>query len=482
MTTEGNTTPPEGARPPTDRSARRLLTGVFVLLVVFQLLYLVWMGNNPGKYCDGFSEVHALRAAKAYVTDGFSAHHGLPRCLYQQQEHFPGQGMEIDHVGADGTVTPEFRQGFPSSMAYPDNWVYTHYPPGPDLLCGLMVQLCGMNHIWLLRLLPLGFGLLAAWVFFQSLARAFGPRQAVFIAAACVVLPMFNAYMPGLHYQGYSFALLLLELSLVVRGLWVTGGFQSWYWFAFFMFGFLQGWLSFDQCFVVCLAPVPFWLLRRAEGAEPRASWLVLSVGLLGMGFVLAHALHFLQVAAELGGLHQAYEEFRRTAGERAGRTGAVEMPPFLLRVLGPMDNHFGYFGSLALGGYYYLRGISTWRSLQLGPFMLLALIAALPVVAGRASRAEGVTCGQSGWARRWLRWPGRKSVVTALAAALIVSLLWWFFMPAHVVGNRHITVRHLFVLYFCLLLVLARSFPSGLRAGSQLHPNPRNGAGGSGG
>ncbi len=41
--------------------------------------------------------------------------------------------------------------------------------------------------------------------------------------------------------------------------------------------------------------------------------------------------------------------------------------------------------------------------------------------------------------------------------AALAFSLIWRFVMPAHVVGNRHMTVRHRFVLSFCLDPVLAR-------------------------
>jgi hypothetical protein len=161
-------------------------------------------------------------------------------------------------------------------------------------------------------------------------------------------------------------------------------------------------------------------------------------------GFVFAHALHFLQVAAELGGLHAALDEFRRTAGERAGKTGAVVIPKLLVRYLHLENNQFGYFGSLGLGGYYYLREILLLGGAQFGPFMVLALVAVSPIVFFRANR--------------WLHWPGPESVLPAVVSALLVSLFWWLVMPAHVVGNRHITVRHLFVLYFVLVLIIARS------------------------
>lgn len=427
-----------------ERTARGLLAGVFVLLVLIQLLYLRWIGNGPGKYSDGFSEAHVVRAAEAYLRDGLWSHHSLPRSLYKYRDHFPGGGMEIDHVRADGTVTPEYRQGFPASMTDPDEWVYTHYPQGPELLCALLAKVIGLDRMWALRLLPLCLGLLAAAVFFKTLGRVFGADRAVLIAAVCVLLPMFNTYMPGLHYEGYSFALLLLQLSLLLRALWEAAGPRTWHWPVLFLFGFLQGWLSFDQFFVVCLLPWPLWLLRRAAGARPSGRWLVLTVGWLLAGFVLAHALHFLQVAAELGGLPAALDEFRRTAGERAGKTGAVVMPKLLVNYLHLEKNQFGFFGSLGLGGYYYLREILLLRGPQFGPFMFLALVAMAPIVLFRANR--------------WLHWPGPKSVLPALVAALLVSLLWWFVMPAHVVGNRHITVRHLFVLYFVLVLIIAKS------------------------
>jgi hypothetical protein len=437
-------------------TARVLLVGAFVFLVVVQVIYLVHIGNGLGRLCDPHSEADALRSGEAYWKDGLTSYHGLPRILYGSR--FLTNGTVVDHLDTNGLVKPVFRMGFPDRLAECDTWVYTHYPPGPNLLCGVSARLFGFDPIWKLRLLPVSLSLTAVAVFFWMLARVFGTGRAGLIAMACAVLPMVSTHMPALHYEGYSFALLLLQFSLLLHLFWKSASLRLWHLPVFFLFGFLQGWLSFDQFFVVGLLPAPLWLLRRAEGARPSARWLVLTVGLLVAGFVLAHVLHFLQVGAELGGLQQAFEEFRRTAGERAGKTGGVVMPKLLLRILGPIDNHFGYFGSLALGGYYYLREILLLRGLQFGPFMLLAILAALPVTTFRTTQIAGVTSGRQLWASRWLRWPGPQSVLPALGAALLVSLLWMLVMPAHVVGNHHITVRHLFVFYFCLILVLAKS------------------------
>src|ERR1019366_7380820 len=91
----------------------------------------------------------------------------------------------------------EFRQGFPESAAAPDEWVYPHSPPGPEFVCSFLVSLFGNEHLWVLRLFPLCLCLLATAVFFKTLAMAFGTDRAALVAIACVLLPMFNTYMPG---------------------------------------------------------------------------------------------------------------------------------------------------------------------------------------------------------------------------------------------------------------------------------------------
>jgi hypothetical protein len=445
----GKSTPPLFS----GRVTRRLWCVVGGLLVVVQAVYLARIGNGPGKHTDGFSEVNLVRAVDAYLHDGLTSHHGLPRFLYRYQRHFPGQGMEKDVLGEDGSVSAEFRRGFPAGMEHPDQWVYTHYPPGSELLGALVAKVVGWEPLWRLRLFPVGFGLLAAAVFFRALTVALGADRAVLAAAACVAAPSFHLCMPSLQYQGYSFALLLLELSLLLRALWTAVGPRAGHGPVCFLLGFLQGWLSFDQCFVVSLLPVPLWLLRRAEGNSPGARWLAGTVGALGAGFALAHLLHFWQVAAELGGLPAAWDEFRRTAGERAGRTDAVALPRLLVKYLHWETGQFGYGGSLALAGYYYVRALLLWRGIQFGPLLLLALVAGLFAARGRRSKSDRPV-----GAAAWLKWPGPRSALPALGAALVVSVFWLLVMPAHVVGNHHITVRHLFVLYFCLVLVLAKS------------------------
>lgn len=439
-------------------TARGLIICVFLFLLLVQAGYLIRTGNGlaPPGLGDTFSEADLIRSAEAYLKDGLGSHHGLPRLEYGKR--FYSNGIVCDHLDTNGLVPLKFRQGFPESQADPKNWVYTHYPPGPNLLGGISAHLFGLDRIWLWRLLPISLGFLALAFFFRTLAQAFGADRAGLILAACVVLPMVVFYLPALHFQGYSFELLLLQLSLLIRIFWSPAGLRSWLGPVFFLLGFMQGWLSFDLFFVVTLLAWPLWLLRRAEGVRPPIRLLLLMMILPSAGFVLAHVLHLFQVAAELGGLHPAIEEFRRTAGDRAGQPGTVILPQTLQALLGSGPTSLGYPGSLVLGGYFYLREVVILRGLQFGPFMLMAIVAALPVM---FLRTLSVVVTPRGARRRFscaLSWPGPGGIMPAVGAALLVSLAWWLVMPAHVVGNHHITVRHFFVLYFFLILAVVRS------------------------
>ncbi len=433
------------------------MTGTFVFIAILQVFNLVWIGNGLPRLSDPNSEADVLRSAQAYAKDGLTSHHGLPRTMYGPR--YPEWGTSSDQLDTNGLVAPKFRIGFPESQANPNEWVYTHYPPLSNLVCGAMARLFGFDPTWRLRLPPLCFGLAATGLFFMTLARVFGAGRAAFIAIGCALLPMFSTNMAALHYEGYSFALLLLQLCLLISLLWRSSCLSRRQCAVFFLIGFIQGWLSFDLFFIVSLIAVPLWLFRRAEGREPSARWLLFATAMPCLGFGLAHFLHLLQVAAELGGLRQAVAEFTHTAAARAGESGHITLP-LLLQGLGFSTNsgHLGFMTSLALTCYYYVREVLILRSEHFGPFLLLAILAAFPLAVSSRSRTRAAKT------RRWTRvgpflaWPGPKRVWPAMGMALLVSMMWCFAMPAHTVGNRGITVRHLFVLYFLLLLVLARS------------------------
>ncbi len=426
-----------------ESAGRKGLVAVFLFLVVSQGAYLVWIGNGVGKVSDPFSEANALRAAEAYLNDGLSSHHGLPRQTYGHS--FPTEGW---------VVNP------PPACTNRDEWVYTHYPEGPNVLLALMGRVVGLEKVWVLRLLPLSLCLLATAVFFWTMAQAWGADRAVLVAAACVLLPMFDTYMPGLHFQGYSWALFLLQLSLLIRIYWTWGLIPRWSGALFFLLGFIQGWLSFDQFFVVGLIAWPLWLLRRTEGFAPSKTHLALPILLTFVGFGLAHVFHFLQVAGELGGVGAALAEFRATAAARTADAGGT-LPLILQRrafaFLQSNPERSSYFHALCLAAYFYCRELLKPDRLQFFP--LLPLVVLFGGLAAWFHQLELPLprLGKPGPAAISFLWPAERGIGRTLLSALFVSLIWTIVMPAHTVGNRHITARHFFVFYFLLVLILVR-------------------------
>ena len=450
--------------------SRHALLATFCMVVIFQCLYLAWIGNGLGPLSDPYSEANVIRAVDGYVHDGLSSHHSLPRIAFGSL--FPADGGIMDILDKEGEIKPELRQGFPPEMRHPDQWVYTHYPVGEALLATPLAKVAGLSRLWMLRLLPLAMSLLSVAVFFQVVTRAFGKERGAFVGIGCAILPMFNTYMPGLAYQGYSFALLLLQLSIAMHTFWVRGELRWKDALAIFLLGFVQGWLSFDQFFVVSLLPLPLYLLRRSEDGVFSRRALVLMVLLPFCGFALAHTLHFLRVSAELGGVHAALAEFTRTAGERASQSvgWGARIPPLLnrrsLSFLRPSDDGLNHLRNMVVAGYWCFAGMANPLRLQFSPLLPMAFLLALPAILRRS-----VTFGKSRSVS--IFWPEKRSAVPAVAAAFVVSALWWWVMPGHTAGNYHFTVRHFFVFHFILLIVISKSVH---RSKSSLESDPTGG------
>lgn len=411
-----------------ESAARRLIACVFVLTVIVQMVYMAWIGNGLNRYSDPYSEANALRAAEAYSKEGFTSHYGLPRIAYGTQ--FPKYGV----------VTESGIQVL--SQTDRNNWVYTHYPPGPDIMCGVMVYILGIGNVWIFRLFPVCLGLLATATFLCTLGRAFGYGRGALIAAACFVLPMFHIFMPGLHYQGYSFLLLLFQLSLIIRWLWVPINLQPRHLIILFLLGFFQGWLSFDQFFVVSLAAIPFWLLRRAEGHDQPAYQLGWAVALPLTGFGVAHLLHFLQVANELGGVYAVFTDLSNAAAFRAG-----------------VSHHYGYMGNIAKAVLHYRRLLepnnNNWH---FGPFLILAVIVTVPLVIFHSMHIMATLKNKLRKIEYSISWQGPSGPLPALVAALLVSSMWIFAMPQHAHDHSFFVARHFFILYLCLIITIIRS------------------------
>ena len=116
------------------------------------------------------------------------------------------------------------------------------------------------------------------------------------------------------------------------------------------------------------------------------------------------------------------------------------------------------YLRSLILGLYQYLRDFLHPQAAQFFPLFPLAVILGVLAAAFRRIEVNLPCSDKSRPLKLSLSWPNNKRTWWTLIAALFVSVVWLLVMPAHSVGNHHITVRHFFVFYFFLVLILVRS------------------------
>ena len=378
------------------------------------------LGDRLSPIADRYSEANAVRAVDGYRARGLRSNAGLPDSAFGGR--FPRAGHE---------------------PLAPDGYVDTHYPPGPMWLAYGTASTCGTERIACLRILPLTVGAAALAAFALGLVASLGPARGALATLAVLPVPLVTNMMHGLHYQGYAFALLLVQTLLVLR--FYERGARSWRRLgsACFALGFLQGWLSFDYFFLVALCPMPFAALLSDLGRrEPRR--VVLGLVACGVaGFALAHGLHFLQVVVFRGGLAAAAADLLGSARERfdPGRTpelrgmglGPAQTDPlivasFYLQVVSAHPNFFGF----RLGG------------------LLLALLACSFLLGGRSFPIRGarlrVTLGD---ARPW---------EAALALGTAVACLWIVSMRGHALAHQHFIPRHLFLAYFVGVYATLRS------------------------
>jgi hypothetical protein len=429
--------------------ARKLFVCLWLFLFFFEGAYLWRLGNGLNYWADPHAEADTLRAAEGYVAEGLDANHLLPRLLYGHR--FPNDGTVKDHLDSQGLVPSRFREDFPAEMTDPNKWVTTHCPPGADLINGLMARTFGVDPIWRLRLFPVTAGLFALAYFFRTIVRAWGVQCGALIAAAVVALPMVLLWLPSLHFQGYALSLVLVQSSLLIRQLWIRERQGFVFLPMLFLLGLIQGLLSWDHLFLVSLLALPWWLLRRAEGANPPFSGLFWAVVAPATGLALAHILHFWMAARELHGWQAAFGEFHRTAAERGGvGEGATGHLRYVLKSL-----------------YLYARWcFQPKHNTNFGPFFAMLLFVAIPTVIFSATEIKFSLRAAN---RRWqinLIWPGSRNPLVPLAGALLVSTIWLVAMPQHTVGNSHVTVHHLAILYICMAVIVARSLQ--FRAGER--------------
>jgi hypothetical protein len=389
------------------------------LTLLINIVYAYLCGDGLTPYGDAYSEACVLRAGERFAHEGFGKNFGLADPTYG--DRFPGEGI----TGASG--------------ARPDDPIYHGYPPGSEWLGGLYTMWLGSERVGLFRIFPVAFFMIAAAIFLSGLARAIGPWRACFVYLACLLTPMFTRFTHGLYYQGYALGLLLIQVSLVMdvvraegRGRSRAGTLA-----ALFLLGFLQGYLSFDYCFVTTFAAMPIALMMTPDSRPIRIGSLLAMCAAPGLGFTAAHVLHFAQSAAYLGGIQEALDEYAFRSKKTYGASSIVEGHP-RIRVY-------------AIGLFRYARAYLRWN--HLFGYAGEAMVAGLALVA----ITRRVTLGLGRRSFEAIMTPPGRRELAGMVAALLVGLGWLFVKPAHAINHLAFVGCHLFLFQLMGWLTIAR-------------------------
>lgn len=407
-------------------AARRYVATMAIVLIVAVLAIDQWLQirslqGDLSTTADAWTEADTLRAAAGYAQLGFTANAGLPDLCFGNQ--FADQGTKkILRAGLDtyGSWEAGALAGRGDKVDG-DHFIYTHYPPGPHWLAGLMTVTFGPAQVGLLRSLPVALGLIAILYLTWEMSRSLSTPVAAACLAIFACLPMFRNMMHGLSYQGYALALLLIELGLCLRlarnGWRVPGSI-----IALSVIGFIQGWLGFDYFFLVALAPVTVWMVERSSPS----SWKLVALSCVGCaaGYALAHLLHFLQVVAYYGSTSAALHDFAAVAQYRSSGEaldGGQRMRPIRAVLWDYVTTH-------------------TAHPLHFNaPIMFFAACGTFALLLLRQVQPQRVSM----------------LPLIAIPVALAISSCWVVFMAQHSAQHWHFIPRHYFLLVFVTVLAV---------------------------
>ena len=389
------------------KAGLRFLTIVIIGCICAQQVFLVFkIGVRLSPIADSFSEANTLNSAVEYCQQGFLDNAGLPLL-----DFLPENKLRIE--APEQVISPKK--------------VYTHYPPGPNWLVGVLAVILGPREIPKFRLLPiLVAGLSMLWLA-RSLIRVSGETRCCLAFLLYCCIPMFTNMMHGLHQQSYNLSLILAQWAVLLMSFQAEREVLFPY-AAVAIIGFLQGWMGFDYFFLVALSAIPFWLKSRRWASKRARQKAFCFTVMAACGFAFAHFLHLMQVAAYYNSWDVALNDLLGSARFRSGQShsfalgfgeGLTATGNILSRYwfdLVPSDTYFG-----------------AWFWIVLSVSALLFLT------------RHGSIC-ISNFEFSW-HFPLRFAV--SIICAGIISSLWIVVMQNHGWNHPHFLPRHFFMVLF---------------------------------
>jgi hypothetical protein len=403
----------------------RFLMVIFAVLVVKELIYITTFRKDiVSPIADGYSEANTIRGGTGFIEKGITSMKGLPDTCY------------------NNLIPTEGRIGFARSKTGDPNAscagvAYIHYPPGPEYMAWLGMNIVGKENYTLLRLLPITLSVFVGMFFIQTMFNLVGGgTRGLIFGLALLLPPMYTNYMHGLHHQQYAFLMFQLQMCLTI--LYMTKAeWKKWWMIPLFaLLGFCQGYMTFDFAFLATLFVIPFYFYFRED--RKVSVFTLIKIGLAsGLSFTLAHLLHFYQVVLYIGTYDQALRDFLASANHRASNAGDIANTP-----------HSKYdptqIGPLTVAKDY------LWRVAGRGKYLAINLINFIWIVVGlRFIKRIELKKGQV------FHFEIRNSDLLALVSSVVISSLWSIAMKQHAHIHGFIA-RHYFFCYLftCLILV----------------------------
>ena len=397
-----------------------------------QLARAYALNNELTDTGDSYSEANDVRAGEGYAAMGLTSNMGLADAAFGTQ--YDGLGGKHDPLLC------------PSS----ERCVYLHYPPGPELFLGVMTKLFGRGRMFVYRILPIALGLASLLALGAALFKAVGPVRAAVVMWLIGGVPMTSNMMHVVALHEYALAFFTLELAILLYTFSqpIT---RKWHLVALGLAAFLEGWTAFDYVFLVTFAPLAVFLAFKDFGNPVSRRRLVVLTLTAGGAYALANVLHFVQVAAFLGGIREAFFNF-----VAAGKN----------RTVGPTWVHPPVSGGLGLLFYYWVNLLPK-KEFYDGNF--IALVAAVLTLLW--PKRTFVTLG------RWgsLVWTSSWSQVMSFLLMLALCSGWIVVMQQHASIHGHFLPRLYTsgILWAYVLVAHALSFePNRLAEGTESSPN----------
>jgi hypothetical protein len=257
---------------------------------------------------------------------------------------------------------------------------------------------------------------------------------------APIALGLF-CFAPGFYYwslnlHGHAYATLYLLVAFCIglllgdadqerqnRKFWLKDRFL---YLALVVCGFGSIYMILTHTFIVCAAPMVGMLLHRNPVSPKR--W-ILSGFFVGVGLILANAVHVSQVAYFLNSYSLAWLDQFGSAVERSQGSGHIELPSFIT-ILGQYSDH-----------------VRAW--FRVNSLHLLWLGLGMAVLSFSVLRV-------------------RVQMVTALLLAFVACSVWLFVFRSHAQAHPHLVPRIYQLVYVTTVLIGVRFVSEVVRARSK--------------